>query len=518
MKRRHVAALAFAFVVPMVLALALAASAVRDGRERARIRASDAASARLEAASARIAAVASEWDAALLHLSDGLDGNRQALRKLSDGHPWVRQAFWLDANARLVFPDAATSGLRETEFLARSELLFAAGLLPAAREAGGVGTDHGWSSYWWREGSQWVFWKAKGVRGYAGLELNRYVLLSDLSARLDPAVPRQSENKQYRLRLEDDRGAVFAVWGGYVPAEGARPLASSELPKPFSGWTLRYDMDEQVWAAEGRASLIALALGALGVLFAAAALAVYVFRGFADELKLAGQRVSFVNQVSHELKTPLTNIRLYAELLAKRLPEGGSERGYLDVIEREGRRLSRLINNVLTFGRETRGSAENLCLRPDSIDAAVERVLDAFRPSFEEREMMIDARLNAGGTVMIDADLIDQVVGNLLSNAEKYAASGRIVTVETGREEERAWVRVKDRGPGIKKEDRPRLFLQFERFHVAVTDAVGGTGLGLYLSRVLARRHGGDLVLEETETGSSFLFIFCAENNCEESI
>lgn len=511
MKRRHAAAFAFALIIPLTLAFALAASAVRDGRERARIRAADAASARLDAVSARVGAVASKWDAALLRLAEGLDGSRDGLRSLSDAHPWIRQAFWLDSSAHLVFPAAESAGSRESEFLARSELLFAAGLLPAARDSGGAEADRGWASYWWREGSQWVYWKNRGRIGYAGFELNRYALLSDLAARLDPALPKGTEDSSYRLRVEDDRGAVFSVWGSYEPKDGERPLAVSGLPAPFSGWTLRYDMDEKAWSAESRFSLLALAVGALGVLLAAAALAVYVFRGFADELRTAGQRVSFVNQVSHELKTPLTNIRLYAELLGRKLPEGGSERAYLDVIEREGRRLSRLINNVLTFGRESRGAEARLSLRPDTVDEAVVRVIDAFRPSFEERGMRIEAHLDAGGAVMIDSDLIDQVVGNLLSNAEKYAASGLVVEVETGLEGERAWVRVRDRGPGIAKADKPRLFRQFERFHVAVTDAVGGTGLGLYLSRVLARRHGGDLVLEETETGCSFLFTLRAE-------
>jgi signal transduction histidine kinase len=258
--------------------------------------------------------------------------------------------------------------------------------------------------------------------------------------------------------------------------------------------------------------LVALLVGVAGILLAALALGIYAWRGFASELRVAGQRVSFVNQVSHELKTPLTNIRLYAELLAERLPEGGTERDYLDIIEREGRRLSRLINNVLTFGREARGAAESLSLREGTVDEVVLQVLDAFRPTFSERGIEVRTKLDAPDTVMIDTDLVDQVTGNLLSNAEKYASSGHLVEIETGLSEGRpdgeAWIRVRDFGPGIKSGDRSRLFRQFERFHTAVTDAVGGTGLGLYLSRTLARRHGGDLILEETQTGCSFLFTF----------
>ena len=149
-------------------------------------------------------------------------------------------------------------------------------------------------------------------------------------------------------------------------------------------------------------------------------------------------------------------------------------------------------------------------MRDGAIDEVVRQVLDAFRPTFSERGIEVRTGLNASEPVMIDADLVDQVTGNLLSNAEKYAASGRLVEIETGQSDGQAWIRVRDFGPGIKSGDRPRLFRQFERFHTAVTDAVGGTGLGLYLSRTLARRHGGDLILEETETGCSFLFTFKA--------
>jgi len=517
MKRRHIVALSLVFLVPFVFVLALAASALRDRQERTRIRAADAAARRLDAVALDIANMAEEWDDALYGLTDGLDGDPGKLRGLADNHPWVRQAFWLDGKGHLAFPDAESAGLREKEFLDRSELLFSAGLfsgglVPTSPESGGAAPDHGWSSYWWREGSQWVFWRRIGDHGYVGLELNRYALLADLSARLEPAIPVEDDPTLFRLLLGDDKGAAFAVWGSLEPDAALRPLATLGLAVPFSGWTLSYHLDKSAWAADGKASLVFLLVGVAGILLAALALGIYAWRGFADELRVAGQRVSFVNQVSHELKTPLTNIRLYAELLAERLPEGGTERDYLDVIEREGRRLSRLINNVLTFGREARGTAERLVLREGSVDDVLRQVLDAFRPTFSERGIEVRVQLNAPDQVMIDTDLVDQVTGNLLSNAEKYAASGRLVEIETGQSKEQsdgqAWIRVRDLGPGIKSGDRSRLFRQFERFHTAVTDAVGGTGLGLYLSRTLARRHGGDLVLEGTETGCSFLFTF----------
>ena len=243
MKRRHVVALSFVFLVPLVLVLAFAASALRDGQERTRIRAADVAARRLDAVALSIANLAEEWDEVLSSLTEGLDGQPGTLRGLADNHPWVRQAFWLDEKGRLVFPTPESAGLREREFLDRSELLFSAGLLPSSPEGGSASPDHGWSSYWWREGSQWVFWRRIGDRGYVGLELNRYALLAVLSARLEPAIPLEDDPALFRLLLGDDKGAAFALWGGLEPDAALRPLATLELTVPFSGWTLSYQLD-----------------------------------------------------------------------------------------------------------------------------------------------------------------------------------------------------------------------------------------------------------------------------------
>ena len=179
------------------------------------------------------------------------------------------------------------------------------------------------------------------------------------------------------------------------------------------------------------------------------------------------------------------------------------------------------VHNVLSFARKRdKGPA-----RRESVDwdAAVASALECFKPSFAEKGIELDFRPGGAGHFLVDADAAGQIVGNLVSNAEKYAASGRLVAVETGTAAKGPWVRVSDRGPGIPAKERGRIFEPFVRLSDSVSEGASGSGLGLSISRELARAHGGDLVLEDNPRrgaaadtreggeGASFLLTFAAE-------
>ncbi|MCA9558925.1 MAG: HAMP domain-containing histidine kinase, partial [Myxococcales bacterium] len=221
------------------------------------------------------------------------------------------------------------------------------------------------------------------------------------------------------------------------------------------------------------------------------------------ELRRAAQRVSFVNQVSHELKTPLTNIRMYAELLEDELADTDdrAER-YVGIIVSESQRLSRLIANILSFARHQR---EQLSVRkaPAVVDDVVRQTLDQFAPSLAAAGVSPQLDLSAGATVRVDADALGQMLGNLLSNVEKYAA-GRPVDLVTRQAGGVTTLTVRDHGPGIPKAARAKVFEPFHRLSNALSDGVTGTGIGLGIARELARLHGGDLVLEADEDGAAF--------------
>ena len=150
----------------------------------------------------------------------------------------------------------------------------------------------------------------------------------------------------------------------------------------------------------------------------------HLYRESSREMRLAGQRVSFVNQVSHELKTPLTNISLYAELAEQRLPEDAdATRECLQVVTTESARLSRLISNVLTFSKHQRGSLQPR-LAEVNLQELLSGIVEQFRPVLAAKGHRLNADLSISRAVRTDADMVGQIIGNLLSNVEKYAGAG----------------------------------------------------------------------------------------------
>jgi signal transduction histidine kinase len=130
--------------------------------------------------------------------------------------------------------------------------------------------------------------------------------------------------------------------------------------------------------------------------------------------------------------------------------------------------------------------------------------LDRFRPALLAQGIEVFLAPGASRRAAVDADILEQILGNLLSNAEKYAAGGQRLDVTTRQTEGQAEVVVHDHGPGIPERERERIFDPFYRIGSALTEGVSGTGIGLTISRELARLHGGDLALVPSSEGACF--------------
>ncbi len=221
-------------------------------------------------------------------------------------------------------------------------------------------------------------------------------------------------------------------------------------------------------------------------------------------LRLAEERVSFVNRVSHELGTPLTNILLNLDLASRALDERPAEsRRRLSLMHEEVQRLGRLVSNVLTFSRGERKTLE-LTAAACIPDQVVEDVLAQFQPSLDRRKVRVEWQRGATAGTRLDPDALSQIVGNLISNVEKYASAGGWLGIESVMEDNRLRIRVSDRGPGVPARSRERIFEAFERVHRGVSEGSSGTGLGLSIARDLALRMEGTLTLIPTESGCRF--------------
>lgn len=209
----------------------------------------------------------------------------------------------------------------------------------------------------------------------------------------------------------------------------------------------------------------------------------------------ARQKTSFVANVSHEFKTPLTTIRLYAELLEQGRVRDEAQRGeFLRTIGRETQRLARLVNNALDFSRLEQGRKKYAVVELD-LPAEVNRLLDTHAPRIAEAGLALHRMLPEEPlTVRTDRDALGQILLNLIDNACKYAATGGELAVGLeARPAGGAAVRVADRGPGVTREHRERIFEKFHRVDDTLTAERAGAGLGLSIARQLARGLGGEL-------------------------
>jgi Histidine kinase-, DNA gyrase B-, and HSP90-like ATPase/His Kinase A (phospho-acceptor) domain len=226
-------------------------------------------------------------------------------------------------------------------------------------------------------------------------------------------------------------------------------------------------------------------------------------------LDLSERRIRFVSAVTHELRTPLTTLRLYLDLLSSGIVTGEVEKAeYLTTLNAEADRLHRLIGNVLDFARleKSRPAIEK---RP----TAVGDLLDQLDRNWHERctaagkDLVVENRLTGAAMVTTDIGMVEQIVGNLIDNAQKYsrnATDPRIVLRATDANGRLA-IEVEDRGPGVTKGEKCRIFRAFRRGHDADVKA-GGVGLGLALSTRWAQLLGGRLSVGEGGEGIGACF------------
>ncbi|MBT7165007.1 MAG: HAMP domain-containing histidine kinase [Victivallales bacterium] len=218
----------------------------------------------------------------------------------------------------------------------------------------------------------------------------------------------------------------------------------------------------------------------------------------------ARRRTTFVANVSHELKTPLTSIRMYAELLRDdRVPDQQRRQRFLDTMVQEGERLTRLIDNVLDLGRLEQ-ARRNYNPRPIDLADCLRAILEVEARRLKTAGLELTTEIPDQLPTVTDPDAVRQVVLNLLENASKYAAAGGCAHVSLARAAGVARLTVQDAGPGIPPGCRERIFGMFERLDDSL-EGKAGSGLGLAIARGLARGLGGDLVCTEaTGPGACF--------------
>jgi two-component system phosphate regulon sensor histidine kinase PhoR len=264
-------------------------------------------------------------------------------------------------------------------------------------------------------------------------------------------------------------------------------------------WSVRvFERDDSARKEQQRKRLIDSLFigGAVTVMLAGLLVLVLAIRRErrANELKS-----EFISNVSHELKTPLSIISMFGEMLANgrtKGPEQATE--YADIIWRESVRLGRLIDNVLDFAKIERGKGVYEFADTD-IGEVVERAVDLVGRRLATADMSIDVQIEPDlPQVKLDANAFTLAVMNLIDNATKYAADGKKIEIELQRQGERIVLAVRDWGPGIEPEEQEHIFERFYRARAVRLKQIRGSGIGLALVRHIARAHHGDVSVEST--------------------
>jgi len=374
----------------------------------------------------------------------------------------------------------------------------------------------GWEYVRAEEGCTWFGWRQESPVRTHGLQLESKEVLRSLES----AFPKNLVDGE-SFALKDDLGSVVSRAGQppaksdrfakvTVPVGGELPgwnldafrvlpaqvvLPPTELPDEGlvrKNFSLGSSMDGEWGGYLAFSSVIALIL-VTALLLGGSVLLIQVRRNSLEAVR----KTTFVSNVSHELKTPLTTIRMYGEMLGDGIVKDETKKkGYLETIISESQRLTRLVNNVLDFGRLERG--EKTYNREEvALGSAVGNILETQRPRLEaaglELEWVDDSQ---GAVVKIDPDALEQVLLNMLDNLVKYAADGKYAGVRLKKETETVSLEVSDLGPGIPSEQRERIFETFHRVDDSLTSNKPGCGIGLGIARKLVEDMEGQITCE----------------------
>jgi signal transduction histidine kinase len=292
-----------------------------------------------------------------------------------------------------------------------------------------------------------------------------------------------------------------------APLERAERVLSVALGEALPGWRVA------VYAPPGTAPRdvvrrqVMMFTGAFALLLAVLAVGIVLtWRLTRRETEMAQLKADFVANVSHDLKTPLSVIRMFGETLELgRVPDEVRRAEYYRVITRESERLSRLIDNVLDFSRIEGGRRRYEPL-PTAIEPLVRDTLEAFAYPLEQQGFKVEVSVAPDlPEIPMDADAIGQALANLIDNAIKYAGEERVVAVDARREGDRLALVVSDRGIGIPAAEQARIFEKFYRVGRSETQGRRGSGVGLARVRHVVEAHGGTVTVESAPgQGSRF--------------
>jgi signal transduction histidine kinase len=352
----------------------------------------------------------------------------------------------------------------------------------------------------------------ESLMGFAGFTFTPGYVREEYLPQIVPALMRDCDI--------DDKGSALAL--GVLDESGGEVYATKpgvqgyEVKMAFSPvfprWNLALGYRDTTIEALARdnfqknlmLTLFVLSLLILGIIL--------TLRATAREMKLAQAKSTFVSNVSHELKTPLALIRLFAETLELgRVKSGEKAQEYYRIINNESRRLTQLINNILDFSKIEAGRKEYEFVESD-VSEVVEEVIRSYEYQIVNSGFELNAYIEHDlPPVSIDRDAISQAVLNLINNAVKYSDESKEIAVRVRSQDRFIAIEVADKGIGIARSEQEKIFEKFYRVSTGLVHNTKGSGLGLALVKHIVDAHDGKIVVDSAPgKGSRFTLLIPA--------
>ena len=407
----------------------------------------------------------------------------QQLREWRTKHPGAtnREPLDIESLHTLVYRTSENPALPASELGYQSENLDM--LTYAGRP---VDPWAGWAASSKNPTAPWVFWYQEGPdEGVRGCFID-----------VGPIA------RQLRGEFKDTTYARVELAAAGSPSTGTE---EGRLIVPLDclpAYVLTVSQGDAFLAKAGNARLTAVIIALLfGIFLVGAALLTLHTRREARE---AERQITFVARVSHELRTPLTSIRMFADMLAgPDLPDEKRAK-FANTISRESQRLGALIERLLAFNALGKNGSKIAC-KPVDVTAVVQEVIEEMGSILRGADLTPEVDPPAIPAVAVsDLSILKGALVNLLDNAVKYARDGGVVRIEIKPDRETVLIRVSDRGPGVPKAIRNRLFEPFVQGGQTLTNKDPGVGLGLSIARGMLRQIGADLVLADSDSGATF--------------
>ena len=235
--------------------------------------------------------------------------------------------------------------------------------------------------------------------------------------------------------------------------------------------------------------------------------------------ELNKQKTMFVSTVSHDLKTPLASIKVFSEMMKNDSQIAPKQKNYLEIIEGESGRLTRLIDNVLGFARIENGTRK-YNFESVSLNRIVKKTLDILSYQLKMEGFKIKTKFSENDMhISADPDALIEALINIIANAIKYSIRQKDINISTFRSDNYSCVEIRDKGIGIKPEDQKNLFKPFFRSQIADNRRISGTGLGLSIIKHVMDAHGGKIEVESIpDEGTAFILKFPPEVHTDTEI